>query len=228
MLYLILAVAAASFLILSVTSSGSFPAPLSSEEEREFFRRMSEDNDEAAREKLILHNQRLVAHIVRKYYGAQSNTEDLVSIGTIGLIKAIDSFNVKNGARFATYAGKCIQNEILMYFRYAKKQSLEVSMSETIDIDKDGNPLTYMDIIKTDDTIAEDIDRKDKTEKALWCVKNMLLPRERKIIEMRYGLKGEKEKTQREVSEALNISRSYVSRIEKSALEKMRRYVNDI
>ena len=115
-----------------------------------------------------------------------------------------------------------------MYFRYTKKQSLEVSMSETIDIDKDGNPLTYMDIIKTDDTIAEDIDRKDKTEKALWCVENILLPRERKIIEMRYGLNGEKEKTQREVSEALNISRSYVSRIEKSALEKMRRYVNDI
>ena len=228
MLYLILAVAAASFLILSVTSSGSFPAPLSTEEERELFRRMSEQKDEKAREKLILHNQRLVAHIVRKYYGTQSNTEDLVSIGTVGLIKAIDSFNVKNGARFATYAGKCIQNEILMYFRYTKKQSLEVSMSETIDIDKDGNPLTYMDIIKTDDTIAEDIDRKDKTEKALWCVENILLPRERKIIEMRYGLNGEKEKTQREVSEALNISRSYVSRIEKSAIEKMRRYVNDI
>lgn len=118
-----------------------------------------------------------------------------------------------------------IANEILMYFRYAKKQSLEVSMSETIDTDKDGNPLTYTDIIKTDDTIADDIDKKDRTQKALWCIENVLTPREAKIIEMRYGLNGKKESTQREVSEKLDISRSYVSRIEKSALEKIRKYL---
>lgn len=222
--YLILVFAAASFLILSVSSAGNFPDVLSGKEERELFEKMK-CGDTAAREKLILHNQRLVAHIVRKYYGTCQNSDDLVSIGTVGLIKAIDSYNVKNGARFATYAGKCIQNEILMYFRYAKKQSLEVSMSETIDTDKDGNPLTYTDIIKTDDTIADDIDKKDRTQKALWCIENVLTPREAKIIEMRYGLNGKKESTQREVSEKLDISRSYVSRIEKSALEKIRKYL---
>lgn len=222
--YIILVFAAASFLILSVSNSGNFPDVLSGKEERELFCKMKE-GDVEAREKLILHNQRLVAHIVRKYYGTSRNSDDLVSIGTVGLIKAIDSYNVKNGARFATYAGKCIQNEILMYFRYTKKQSLEVSISETIDTDKDGNPLTYIDIIKVDDTIAYDIDKKDKTDKALWCIDNVLTPRERKIIELRYGLNGEKESTQREISEKLNISRSYVSRIEKSALDKIRHHL---
>lgn len=227
MLYVILAFAAASFLVLSVSSSGNFPPPLSAEEEKDLFRRMSENNDSVAREKLILHNQRLVAHIVRKYYASHAECEDLVSIGTIGLIKAIDSFNVKNGARFATYAGKCIQNEILMYFRYSKKRSLEVSISETIDTDKDGNPLTYMDIIKTDDTIADDIDKKDKIEHAVWCIENILTERERKVLALRYGLDGNKCQTQREVSEKMKISRSYVSRIEKSALEKISRNIGN-
>ncbi len=227
MFYLYLAaIAAASFIVLSVSGSQNFPPPLEPDEERSLFEKMKCENDRDARDKLIIHNQRLVAHIVRKYYGGNKNAEDLISIGTIGLIKAIDSYNFKSHVKFATYASKCIQNEILMFFRAKKKQALEVSMSETIDIDKDGNPLTYQDIIKIDDTIADDIDRKDKCKKAVYFVENMLSPREKTIIRLRYGLGNRKPITQREVSEKLGISRSYVSRIEKSALDKIHNYLS--
>lgn len=227
MLGLLFAFAAcASFFILSVSAAGGFPPPLSSAEERELFERMNTKGDMAAREKLILHNLRLVAHIVRKYYGSAENSEDLVSIGTVGLIKAIDSYKYKGVVKFATYAGKCIQNEILMNFRARKKTQGEVSINETIDTDKDGNPLTYLDIIKVDDTIAEDIDKKDKIKKAMYCIEQRLTPRERHILIKRYGLYNTKAFTQREVSEKLGISRSYVSRIEKSALEKIREYLS--
>jgi RNA polymerase sigma factor, sigma-70 family len=174
-----------------------------------------------ARDKLIEHNLRLVAHIVKKYYTSNKNQDDLMSIGTIGLIKAIDSFDISNGARFATYASKCLQNEILMYFRAQKKLSSEVSINETIDIDKDGNPLTYIDIISCDDTIADDLDIKMKSSKAIRIIKNELTDRERQIIVLRYGLNGKPAVTQREIAVMLNISRSYVSRIEKSALDKI-------
>ena len=185
------------------------------------------EGDEKARAKLIEHNLRLVAHIVRKYYSSQPNCEDLVSIGSIGLIKAIDSFKYECGARFATYAAKCIQNEILMYFRSQKKLQGEISINETIDIDKDGNPLTYIDIISVDDTIAEDIDRRIHLKKAYELIRKALTKRERQIIEMRFGLMGAEPLTQREVAQRLNISRSYVSRIEKSALEKILSKIQD-
>lgn len=134
------------YVFLRVGESSSFPPPLDSAKERELFEKMR-DGDPDARDTLICHNLRLVAHIVKKYYGSAKNQEDLVSIGTIGLIKAIDTFNSENGARFATYAGKCLQNEILMHFRAGKKTACEVSVNETIDTDKDGNPLTYLDVI---------------------------------------------------------------------------------
>ncbi|MBE6607902.1 MAG: sigma-70 family RNA polymerase sigma factor [Ruminococcaceae bacterium] len=207
-------------LFLRVDDLSSFPQPLSAEEETKCFRLMR-DGDEKAREKLILHNLRLVAHIVKKYYTTSESQDDLISIGTIGLIKAIDSFNVENGTRFATYAGKCLQNEILMYFRSQKKLQNEVSMNETIDVDKDGNPLTYIDIISSEDTIADDLFVKISSRRAAKIIQNKLDERERKIIILRYGLSGQRALTQREVAEKLGISRSYVSRIEKTALEKI-------
>ncbi|MBQ9132149.1 MAG: RNA polymerase sporulation sigma factor SigK [Clostridia bacterium] len=208
-------------LILGIGTPQSFPPPLSPEEEQACFL-LVEQGDEEARQQLILHNLRLVSHIVRKYYASTPESEDLVSIGTIGLIKAVDTFNIHNGAKFATYAAKCIQNEILMYFRSRKKLAAEVSINETIDIDRDGNPLTYMDVICCEDDVAEEIDRKMITAKMLQMLDRCLLPRERQIIMMRYGIGGIRAQTQREIAASLNISRSYVSRIEKSALEKLR------
>ncbi len=210
---------------LSVSGGQSFPPPLTSEEERRLFTEYAAGSAEA-RQTLIEHNLRLVSHIVRKYYSSNRNQEDLLSIGTIGLIKAIDSFNIKNGARFATYAAKCIQNEILMFFRSQKKLNYEISINETIDTDRDGNPLTYGDIISTEDNIADDIDKKMKCRKALDYIKGRLGERERKIIILRYGLGGQRPMTQREVAELLGISRSYVSRIEKGALAEMKDFIN--
>ena len=208
-------------LILGIGTPQKFPPPLPAAEEFELFQR-SEQGDEEARQKLILHNLRLVSHIVRKYYSTASDPEDLVSIGTIGLVKAVDSFHVENGAKFATYAAKCIQNEILMHFRSQKKHSAEVSLNETIDIDRDGNPLTYIDVICSDEDMSEEIGRKLLAGKMMTCINTCLTPRERQIVMMRYGLGGIRAYAQREVAMALGISRSYVSRIEKSALEKLR------
>ena len=208
-------------LILGINTPNSYPPPLCAEEEKRLFIK-AEGGSSAAREKLILHNLRLVSHIVRKYYASSPNQEDLVSVGTVGLVKAVDSFEDSNGARFATYASRCIQNEILMYFRSQKKLAQEVSLSETIDIDRDGNPLTYIDVICSDDNVADDVEIKIRTQKMMRLMKTELSPRERRIICMRYGIGGAKPLTQRETSERLGISRSYVSRIEKSALQKLR------
>ncbi len=208
------------YLFLRVSGGQNFPPPLSAEDERLYFIKARE-GDKKAREILIEHNLRLVAHIVKKYYTANKNQEDLISVGTIGLIKAIDSYDIKNGTRFATYAGKCLQNEILMYFRSQKKTANEVSINETIDMDKDGNPLTYMDIIASDDTIAEDLDLKIKSARAMKIITEELSDREKEIIMLRYGLGDKNAVTQREIANKLGISRSYVSRIEKSALEKI-------
>ena len=207
-------------LILGISQPQSFPPPLPKEKETEYFL-AAEKGDEKARQELIVHNLRLVSHIVRKYYASAKNQEDLISIGTIGLIKAVDSFRVSEGARFATYGARCIQNEILMHFRSQKKLSAEVSLNETIDVDRDGNPLTYIDVLSCDESFCSDIERKISSEKATRLVNTILTGRERQIIVLRYGLKGGKPLTQREVAEKLKISRSYVSRIEKGAIEKL-------
>lgn len=213
------------YMFLRVEQSRGFPPPLDAAVEREYFR-AAKKGDKSAREKLIEHNLRLVAHIVKKYYTQSKNQDDLTSIGSIGLIKAVDSFDFENGARFATYASKCIQNEILMYFRSQKKLSAEVSIDEPIDVDKDGNPLTYMDVIATDDTIDDDLDIKMASENAMMIIRSYLTPREREIILMRYGLGNSEPLTQRQLASMMGISRSYVSRIEKSALEKIRYRMN--
>ncbi len=214
-------------IILGIGTPQNFPPPLSSERESECFSLMKQGN-EAAREELILHNLRLVSHIVRKYYSSVKNQDDLISIGSIGLIKAVDSFDEKNGVRFATYASKCIQNEILMYFRSRKKLNNEVSINDTIDVDRDGNPLTYIDVISVEDNTDEELDRKMQSSKALHLVNTLLTKREREIIALRYGLFGiKKPLTQREVAVKLGISRSYVSRLEKGALEKLREHMEE-
>lgn len=210
-------------LLLGIGTPQQFPPPLSSAEEEKAFRQKAE-GDQDAREKLILHNLRLVSHIVRKYYGTAKNGEDLVSIGTIGLVKAVDTFHPENGTRFATYAAKCIQNEILMHFRSQKKLSAEVSINETIDIDRDGNPLTYMDVIAAEDNMEEEVELASAGDRVKKLIETVLDERERQIITLRYGLGQTKPHTQREVAALLGISRSYVSRIEKSALDTLREY----
>ena len=208
-------------LILGIEQAESFPPPLSKDEERQAFEKMRA-GDKKAREIIIERNLRLVSHIIRKYYSAYQYPDELLSVGSLGLIKAVDSFKSEYGTRFATYGAKCVQNEILMYFRSQKKQQNEVSMNDTIDVDKDGNPLTYLDVISTDENIAEDVDLRIHTERLRALVVAKLDEREREIVTLRYGLEGYKPMTQREVAAHLRISRSYVSRIEKRALEKLR------
>ncbi|MBO5857032.1 MAG: RNA polymerase sporulation sigma factor SigK [Clostridia bacterium] len=207
--------------ILHVTNAESFPAPLSKKEEAETIEKMV-NGDEAAKEKLIKHNLRLVAHIIKKYYASYSDQDDLISIGTIGLIKGINSFKPEKGTKLATYASRCIENEILMYFRNIKKTTQEISFSEPIDTDSEGNPLTLMDIISIDDTIIDDLDYRDKLKKTIEIIDDIKNKRDKQIIIMRYGLDGNAPKTHNEVAVALKISRSYVSRIEKRIIESIR------
>ncbi len=212
-------------LLLRTNDTHSFPPPLPKEKEKELFRR-ARGGDVSARNTLIEHNLRLVAHIVKKYYTTARDQEDLVSVGTVGLIKAIDSYDYENGAQFATYAGKCLQNEILMYFRAQKKHSGVTSINDPVDVDKDGNPLTYLEIIAAPDDIVDSIDRKIKLERILDAVKTVLTDREKKIMMLRYGInKSGKTYAQRDVAKLLNISRSYVSRLEKSAIDKIREHL---
>ena len=199
----------------------SFPPPLTTKEESELLRR-SADGDNEARHILIERNLRLVAHVIKKYQHLEDDTEDLLSIGTIGLIKAVSSFSFRKGTRFATFAAKCIENEILMYFRSLKKTAGDVSINDPIDSDKDGNPLTLLDVVADEGNIADLIDEKMEGEKLRTLVATRLEPRERIIVRLRYGLDGDAPLTQREIAKKLRISRSYVSRIEKRALEKLR------
>ena len=208
-------------LVLGIEEIGSFPAPLKKEEEARLFEKMK-CGDMRARDKIIEHNLRLVSHIIKKYYSSYEYPDELLSIGSLGLIKAVDSFKSDFGTRFATYGARCIQNEILMFFRSKKKNLTDVSINDTIDIDKDGNPLTYMDIISVEESIEAKLDLKEYIDKVREFVESALDSRENQIIVLRYGLKGNMPKTQREVAKHLNISRSYVSRIEKRALEKLR------
>ena len=214
-------------LILGISESSVFPPPLSAKEELQLFERMR-DGDNKARDKIIEHNMRLVSHIIRKYYSSYQYPDDLLSIGSLGLIKAVDSFKYERGIRFATFGARCIQNEILMFFRAQKKASMEVSLNDTIDVDRDGNPLTYLDIISSPEHIAETIDMNMHIEKIKRLVDSELEDREREIIVLRYGLCGYKPLTQREVAAHLGISRSYVSRIEKRALNILRDAFGDI
>ncbi len=209
------------FFILHVTDTDSFPKPLTKKEEEQALRELSEGSEQA-RKKLIEHNLRLVAHIIKKYYSNYSEQDDLISIGTIGLIKGINSFKSEKGTRLATYCARCIENEILMYFRNARKLSQEMSFSDPIDTDNEGNPLTLMDIIAVDDTIIDDIDTKNKLKKLVVFLKEMPEGRDKLILIKRYGLNGEAPLTQKEVAKELNISRSYVSRIEKRILNELK------
>ena len=207
----LLLVLSGSFFTLRLSGSGCFPRPLKAEEEREYLRRMAQ-GDEQARNKLIEHNLRLVAHIIKKYYTQTGDQDDLISIGTIGLIKGISTFKADKNVRLATYASRCIENEILMYFRSTRKLQGEVSLSDSIDMDKDGNALSLMDVISVDDNMLEDLDTKEACRKVRQCVDTCLTPREADIIRMRFGLGGGRPMTQREIAARCGISRSYVSR----------------
>ena len=209
------------FFALHVTAANSFPKPLSFEEEQKYFEKMGK-GDKEAKNKLVEHNLRLVSHIIKKYYSNSSEQDDLVSIGTIGLIKAVSSFNYEKGTKFATYAARCIENEILMYFRNKKKYAQDISLSDPIDSDKDGNIISIMDVMADERSITEDIEKKLCAENLYKTIENELLPREKEIIYLRYGLFGKRSYTQKEVAHKLGISRSYVSRIEKKALETLK------
>lgn len=202
-------------------SSSSFPRALKPEEERECLERFAA-GDQAARDTLIVHNLRLVAHIVKKYYTATGDQDDLISIGTIGLIKGISTFKPDKGVRLATYASRCIENEVLMYFRSQRKTQGDVSLSDTLDAEDEGGSLSLMDVLKVEDNMLEEISVKDAGKEVRMTVERCLDEREKMVITLRYGLTGATPLTQREIAQQCGISRSYVSRIEKKALEKLR------
>ena len=201
--------------------TGSFPKPLTAEEERIYLQRSAE-GDLQARNILIERNLRLVAHIMKKYYAQTSDQEDLISIGTIGLIKAVSSFDASKGARLATYAARCVENEILMYFRSQRKSAQDVSLSDYIETGTDGAELSLMDVVSEDVDLMEQIATQENVQLLRNLIKTCLTEQEQQVLAMRYGLDGNPPRRQREVAMACGISRSYVSRIEKRALEKLK------
>lgn len=205
----------------------AFPKPLTPEEEKYYLRRHKE-GDEKARQVLIEYNLRLVAHIVKKYQSSEEDMEELISIGTIGLIKAVDTFDHEKASKLATYAARCVENEILMYMRVKKKLQRESSYYEPIGTDKEGNEIQLLDIMESKEpTAMEQIGLKDDTRKVYELLEKVLSERERQVIIMRYGLYYGKEYTQREIAQRLGISRSYISRIEKNALNRLKEYFQD-
>ena len=208
------------FALRMSTASGSFPRPLRAEEERELVERSAE-GDLGARNKLVEHNLRLVAHIVKKYFTQTGDTDDLISIGTIGLIKAVNTYRPDRKIRLATYAARCIENEILMYLRKTRRLANEVSLSETLEADGEEGSLSIMDLLRVDDNMLEELDARDMGFRVRQSVERVLTGREKLVIVRRYGLDGREPDTQREIAAALGISRSYVSRIEKKALKKL-------
>ena len=219
---------AAAWLILSgllyslQLSAGSFPKPLTAQEEAHYLE-LSAQGDLEARNILIERNLRLVAHIMKKYYAQTADQEDLISIGTIGLIKGITTFNPEKGARLATYAARCVENEILMYFRAQRKSSHDVSLSDYIETSTDGTALSLMDVVSDEEDLSEQISNHEQVQMVRQLVDTCLTEQERQVISLRYGLEDNKPQRQREVAKIIGISRSYVSRIEKRALEKLRK-----
>lgn len=210
------------FLTSYVSMGNSFPKPLS-EEEEEYYLKLYENGDQIAKNVLIERNLRLVAHIVKKYSNTGKDPDDLISIGTIGLIKSINTYNRQKGTRLATYAARCIENEILMNIRTSKKNKIEISLHEPIGIDKEGNEISFNDILGTyADSIIEDVDTKIQVTKLYKILSKILKDREKTVILLRFGLTGEGCRTQREIAKSLGISRSYVSRIEKKAISKLK------
>ena len=201
--------------------TGSFPKPLTAEEERHYLA-LAAQGDLDARNILIERNLRLVAHIMKKYYAQTADQEDLISIGTIGLIKGITTFDASKGARLATYAARCVENEILMYFRSQKKSSQDVSLSDYIETGTDGAALSLMDVVSQDEDLLEQVSSRELMRQVLQAVETELTEQEKKVIYLRYGLGGCTSHRQREVAQTIGISRSYVSRIEKRALEKLK------
>ena len=206
---------------LRLDQPGSFPKPLSQREEREYLERAAA-GDLAARNILIERNLRLVAHIMKKYYAATADQEDLISIGTIGLIKGIESFKPDKGARLATYAARCVENEILMYFRSQKKTAGDVSLSDFLEGGSDGTALSLQDVVADEEDLFESLARKEDDSRLYGAINRCLTAREKTVVTLRYGLGDRKPQKQQEVAQVLGISRSYVSRIEKRALEKLR------
>ncbi len=216
------------FLLSFVSQSESFPKPLSAKNERMYLERFAKENDMEARNILIEKNMRLVAHIAKKYSQSNCDQEDLISIGTIGLIKAINTFDYNKGIRLATYAARCIDNEILMVMRNSKKTSKEVSLEEPIGVDKEGNEISFMDIVgSSEEEISENMEIKEQIKKMYNFISKDLSEREKKVIIYRYGLCGKAALTQKELANILGISRSYVSRIEKKALQKMNKFLQE-
>lgn len=206
---------------LRLDQPGSFPKPLSAREERQYLERAAA-GDLEARNILIERNLRLVAHIMKKYYAQAADQEDLLSIGTIGLIKGIESFDSSKGARLATYAARCVENEILMYFRSQKKSAGDISLSDTIETGKDGTALSVQDVVADEADLFEELSRKEEAKKLRAAIRSCLTDREQAVIRLRYGLDDRPPLRQQDVAARMGISRSYVSRIEKKALEKLR------
>lgn len=213
-------------LMLRLSPGGSFPSPLSAEDERRNLL-LWQEGDIAARNVLVEHNLRLVAHIIKKYYTQTNDIEDLISIGTIGLIKGINSYNPDRGIRLATYASRCIENEILMHFRSRKKTMGDVSLSDVLDTDGEGNSLSLMDVLAQDDEMSERLGELELCGRLRELVDTALDEREARIIRLRYGLDGSLPMTQKETAGICRISRSYVSRLEKKALEKLKAELGD-
>lgn len=209
-------------LMLRISPGDSFPKPLSAEEEQKYLALWAQEGDYTARNILVEHNLRLVAHIMKKYYTQTDDPDDLISIGTVGLIKGINTYRADKGVRLATYASRCIENEILMHFRSRRKTAGDVSLSDALEVDGDGAGLSVIDIVAAEEDMAERVGQEELCRTVRESIARTLTEREGMIISLRYGLDGTKPKTQRETAEACGISRSYVSRIEKRALEKLR------
>ncbi|NLT16127.1 MAG: RNA polymerase sporulation sigma factor SigK [Clostridiales bacterium] len=210
-----------------ISGQSSFPKTLTPEEERMYLERLAQ-GDEKARDALIEHNLRLVAHVIKKYTNTGKEIEDLISIGTIGLIKGVSTYDMNKGTQLATYVARCIENEILMSIRASKKPNQSISLNDPIGTDRDGNEMSLMDILHTqDDSVTEEVERKLQAAKVRRMIRTALTKRERVVIELRYGLRSSRILTQREIARLLGISRSYVSRIEKRALQKLCKKLNE-